>query len=88
MPATVLHTPGHTLGSTSLLVENRFAFVGDLLTNSGRPRMQRFYAQDWSLFPKSLTRLQSAAPDWVHTGHGRKPVSREELLALTVTAEK
>lgn len=86
LEATVLHTPGHTLGSTSLVVEGRYAFTGDLLTNSGRPRMQRFYAQDWSLFPASLARLQAAGPEWVYTGHGTEPVGRDELAALKVNA--
>ena len=41
LAAQALHTPGHTLGSASLLVGDE-AFVGDLLTTTANhPRLQR-----------------------------------------------
>jgi hydroxyacylglutathione hydrolase len=81
--ATVLFTPGHTMGSTCLLLENRMAFTGDLVTNSGQPRMQRYFAEDWSLIPRSLVSLQERNPEMVFSGHGREPISREQLHELT-----
>jgi hydroxyacylglutathione hydrolase len=80
--AVVVHTPGHTPGSTCLLVEGRLAFVGDLLANSILPRVQRSYAHDWSLIPRSLARVQALDPEWVYPGHGR-PLSGERFRRLT-----
>ena len=78
----VVHTPGHTPGSISLLVENRIAFVGDLLSNTGWPHPQRLYAADWSLVARSLARLQALEPEWIYTGHNRRPMSGTDLQHL------
>jgi glyoxylase-like metal-dependent hydrolase (beta-lactamase superfamily II) len=83
LDATVLHTPGHTPGSSCLIVEGRVAFVGDLLSTSVRPRVQRSFADDWSLIPDSLARLQALRPEWVYAGHGRRPLSGKTLQGLT-----
>lgn len=82
LDAVVVHTPGHTPGSSSLLVEKRLAFVGDLISTSGHPHVQRFYAADWSLIPASLARIQALKPEWVYTGHGSRPMSGKVLQAL------
>ena len=82
LDATVLHTPGHTPGSSCLLVEKRYAFVGDLLSSTSRPRAQRFYADDWSLIPESIARLKTRNPERVFTGHGRRPINRDELQPI------
>ena len=79
----VLHTPGHTPGSSCLIVEGRIAFVGDLLSTSVWPRVQRSFADDWSLIPRSLARLQTLDLEWVYAGHGRRPISGERLKRLT-----
>ncbi|MEM5775286.1 MAG: MBL fold metallo-hydrolase [Anaerolineaceae bacterium] len=51
LPARVLHTAGHTPGSTCLLVQNGrtgpLAFTGDLVTAGRVPALQRLYADDW-----------------------------------------
>jgi glyoxylase-like metal-dependent hydrolase (beta-lactamase superfamily II) len=83
--ATVIHTPGHTPGSCCLLIEGRYAFAGDLISTSGKPHAQRYYAHEWSQIPKSLARLQALAPEKTYPGHGRRPLKREELLALTAS---
>jgi len=85
LAATVLFTPGHTMGSTCLLLENRMAFAGDLVTNSGQPRMQRFFAEDWSLLPKSLVRLLEQNPEIVFSGHGREPIQGQQCQELSDT---
>ena len=82
LDAVVLHTPGHTPGSTCLLVKGRLAFVGDLLSTNGRPRVQHLYADDWSLIPRSLARLQAQDPAWVFPGHGHRALSGKALLSL------
>jgi len=82
--ARVLHIPGHTPGSICLWVEDCLAFVGDLIQTSGRPHAQQLYAQDWSLIPASLARIQALHPRWVYPGHGRTPLADEELQKLKV----
>ncbi len=37
LQARVIHTPGHTLGSSCLIVEERIGFVGDLLSTTSLP---------------------------------------------------
>jgi glyoxylase-like metal-dependent hydrolase (beta-lactamase superfamily II) len=71
----VLHTPGHTPGSTTLLVEGRHAFVGDLVSTRIRPHRQWFYATNWDELAQSLEYVQSLKPEWVYTGHGQRPMT-------------
>lgn len=80
--AKVLHTPGHTNGSSCLVVQDRLAFAGDLITDRGGARLQRYFAQDWSALPTSLGRLQAQQPEWVYPGHGQEPIKAEELQSL------
>ncbi len=82
LEARVLYTPGHTLGSSCLIVEERLGFVGDLLTNHGQPRLQRLLAEDWSLLKQSYARLQETELETVYPGHGRRPVSGQILQHL------
>lgn len=84
LQATVLHTPGHTAGSCCLLVEGRFVFAGDLVSNTGRPHFQRYYAQDWAKLAQSLKQLQDLRPEWVYPGHGFQPVSGQALQKLNI----
>lgn len=80
--AYVLHTPGHTMGSLSLIVEGRHAFVGDLVSTFRKPHPQRYIAHDWSLIADSLDRLKSLELEWIYAGHGNLPLDRESLMAL------
>ena len=82
LEARVIHTPGHTLGSSCLIVEERLGFVGDLLTAIGRPHLQSLYAEDWLLLKQSYARLQGIELETVYPGHGRRPVSGKVLQHL------
>ena len=84
LDATVLHTPGHTRGSTSLFVDRRLLFVGDLVSTRVRPHPQLLYADDWSQLGVSIRRLQELAGDAerVYTGHGRRVMSGAELVRI------
>lgn len=83
LDAVVLHTPGHTPGSSSLIVADRLAFVGDLISTTIMPHAQRLYADDWSALAQSLARLKALHPAQVYAGHGRKPVDDRALQRLT-----
>lgn len=82
LDAEVLHTPGHTLGSSCLLVEDGTTFVGDLVTTTRRPHIQQAFAEEWSLIPESVRRLQSRRPRLLYPGHGRRPASGDDLQEL------
>jgi len=83
--AVVVHTPGHTPGSATLVVGQgeRRAFVGDLLSATGRPHAQCCFADDWSLIPRSVTRLQGLGPAWTYTGHNRCPITARKLADIS-----
>jgi glyoxylase-like metal-dependent hydrolase (beta-lactamase superfamily II) len=80
---SALYTPGHTVGSTCLIIEDRIAFSGDLVTTTGGPHVQRSFAEDWMQIPASLRRLQEASPELVYPGHGRQLLERDALQALS-----
>lgn len=82
IPAQALHTPGHTPGSCCLLVQGGRAFAGDLLSTTGRPHMQRYYATDWAQLADSLERLKARRPEWVYPGHGRQPLPGDGLQEM------
>ena len=82
LDASILHTPGHTPGSSCLIVERQIAFVGDLLSTTVYPRVQRTFGHDWSLVAESLARLQARRPAWTYPGHGRRPLSEDSLQHL------
>lgn len=84
LEACVLHTPGHTPGSSSLLLQESAAFAGDLVLTTGRPHAQQLYAQDWALISRSLAQLKAAHPQWVYPGHGSYPLPEAGLQKLEV----
>lgn len=79
MDAMVYHTPGHTLGSSSLVVENRVAFVGDLASTTGKPHLQRYYAQDWDKLDDSYNRVHVLGLERIYGGHGRGYFTGEQF---------
>jgi glyoxylase-like metal-dependent hydrolase (beta-lactamase superfamily II) len=80
----ILHTPGHTPGSSSLIVNKRIAFAGDLLSSTGQPHLQRFYAHDWEQLPESLERLDRLNLEWIYPGHGARPISGVEMSRIMI----
>lgn len=88
LEARVIHTPGHTLGSSCLIVEERIGFVGDMLCTTGRAHLQCLYAEDWSLLRQSYVRLQGIQLETVYTGHGRRAVSGKDLQRLIIRNNK
>jgi glyoxylase-like metal-dependent hydrolase (beta-lactamase superfamily II) len=90
LDATVLHTPGHTDGSSTLIVRdpatgNTYAFVGDLLSSVGGLHVQSSYAQDWAQISLSVEDLRAAAPDYIFPGHGATVITQDELNNMAIT---
>ncbi|MBL0885180.1 MBL fold metallo-hydrolase [Myceligenerans indicum] len=81
-PLTVLHTPGHTPGSVSLLHRTgRDVLVGDLLAGGmlvrDRPALP-FFAQDTAQLARSVRAVLAREPGRLLPGHGR-PVSADSV---------
>jgi len=68
----ILHTPGHTRGSMSVVVEDRIALVGDtlfgMLPGSGLPP----YADDIPAMVKSWRKLLDTPCERFLSGHGQE----------------
>ena len=77
LAATVLHTPGHTRGSISLVLDSGDAIIGDLLMGGhlggrirpGKPNFH-YFAEDAADGMRSLDRVLATARGWLHVGHG------------------
>ena len=80
----VLHTPGHTPGSSTLIVDDQYAFAGDLVSATGSPHAQNSYAFSWLRVAESLARLQELDPTLTFAGHGTEPITAPELESLSV----
>jgi len=79
IPARVIHTPGHTLGSMSILLENGDAIVGDLAMNAKILRLSPgipIFAEDVSLIKPSWQKLLDLGAKMIYPAHG-KPFSAE-----------
>jgi hydroxyacylglutathione hydrolase len=85
--ATIIHTPGHTRGSCTVIVEDSIAFVGDLLTNSPFLRKQGYYANSWARIDSSLVRLAGYKFDIVYIGHYGQVTNKKELTGLIKKAD-
>jgi hydroxyacylglutathione hydrolase len=87
LPATVVHVPGHTPGSSAVVVDGGVSFVGDLLSATGDPHVQESYAYDWSLLSGSLRRLLAYEPTYLYAGHGARPIDGANLNELITEYE-
>lgn len=82
LAAVVLHTPGHTVGSITVMLGDGTAFVGDLVVAHPWLSAQCYYASDWSAIAASLARVQALRPTRVYSGHSTHPARLEQLLKL------
>ncbi len=83
VPGRVVHTPGHTPGSVSVLLDSGEAFVGEDAA-SGFPLARRpglpFAAYDMAQVRVSLERLLTLGARTIYPSHGR-PFPAEALRA-------
>lgn len=89
IPGKILHTPGHSSGSVSVLLETGDVFVGDLLMNKFPLRLSPglpIFAEDMSILKRSLEALLENGAKTIYPAHG-KPFSakivEKELLKIT-----
>ncbi len=67
--ATVLHTPGHTPGSVTLVTSGGDAIVGDMVGGLHRPELPGVYA-DLVQMKRSIGLLETTGARMVYTSHG------------------
>ena len=76
---TVIHTPGHTPGSVSLLWPERFVISGDTLFRRGIGRTDLPGGDEDAIYESILTRLYPLAPELrVYPGHGEATTIGDE----------
>jgi hydroxyacylglutathione hydrolase len=68
-PATVLHTPGHSNGSISLLTVEGVLFCGDIYGNAKKPEKTTLI-QDQGNFDQSIKRIKTLDAHTFYPGHG------------------
>jgi hydroxyacylglutathione hydrolase len=77
----ILHTPGHTSDSISVVLFNGSAFVGDTAMNFMRlfgTRYRPIYAEDYDGVFESWRKLMAHGARVIYTAHG-EPFSADEL---------
>jgi glyoxylase-like metal-dependent hydrolase (beta-lactamase superfamily II) len=77
LPAIVIHTPGHSKGSISILTEEGNLFCGDLYYNAKKPEKNSL-VDDRVAFENSVKKLRGLNLLMVYPGHGN-PFNMEEL---------
>lgn len=70
LDARIVHTPGHTLGSITLLTHQGVAFVGDAILNLVRVSFPLFW-EDAPAAYASACKIRSLEPRVCYTAHGR-----------------
>jgi hydroxyacylglutathione hydrolase len=83
IPGRIVYTPGHTLGSVSVLLESGEAFVGDLAMSARFMRRKPgppIFAEDIKLVLQSWRVLLDSGVQIIYPAHG-KPFSSEVFEA-------
>jgi len=83
----VLPTPGHSAGSLSVIIEGKYAIVGDTLFNIFKHSVFPPYANDQKKLLKSWEKLLQSKCELFYPGHG-KPFTRERLEKTYVEKKK
>lgn len=85
LPGTVLHTPGHSHGDLTLVLDDGSAFVGDLVQGRRIPKVTppefSIMAVDESAMFASWRKLLQSGAKVIYPGHGQI-VTAEEILPV------
>jgi len=76
--ARVIHTPGHTIGSISILTAEGDFFCGDFLSNNKMPKVNSL-VDDPAEMAASLSKMKSLDIRKIYPGHGQA-FTMEEFL--------
>lgn len=87
----VIHTPGHTAGSVSVILDSGEAIVGDVLRGGylggtlmpSKPLMH-YFAENKALIKPSLEKIMAHDPHTIYVGHGG-PISADSVQRFLET---
>jgi hydroxyacylglutathione hydrolase len=86
----IIHTPGHTAGSVSIILSDGTAIIGDLMMGGiirrGTPHFPLF-ANDYTQLEESIRKLLQLSPKVIHTSHGGS-FTKEDLERLIGKIER
>ena len=83
----IVHTPGHSPGSLSLLLESGEALIGDIVRDGGAGQIgPGMYYTDKELLVSSLRTVAEAGPETVYLSHGDR-LGPGELTAAIVSLQ-
>jgi glyoxylase-like metal-dependent hydrolase (beta-lactamase superfamily II) len=71
IPGKIIHTPGHTVGSSSLLVEKNL-FAGDTIFNIWNGVIYPIFADDETVLKKTWGKLLKLDIDNIYPAHGKR----------------
>lgn len=75
----LIHTPGHSPGSSSIIVDNEIALVGDTMVNATLFKVFPPFADDTDVLKQSWNRLLQTGCTTFLPSHG-KAITRQEIL--------
>ncbi|HPI18879.1 MAG TPA: MBL fold metallo-hydrolase [Candidatus Kapabacteria bacterium] len=78
LKAKIIHTPGHSVGSVSLIVDNEIAIVGDTLFGVFKNSVLPPYTSDNIEMLRSWKKLYETGCNYFLSGHGKEK-SRKDL---------
>jgi glyoxylase-like metal-dependent hydrolase (beta-lactamase superfamily II) len=82
---TIVSTPGHTSGSMTIIIDKKYAFVGDTMFNIRHDTVFPPFANDESALLSSWNTLLATPCELFFPGHGR-PIERDKLERSYVKA--
>ena len=65
----VIHTPGHSIGSVSVVLDNGDAIVGDLIMGRSSPNLP-YFADDLDLVKESIRLITGLSTGSIYCAHG------------------
>lgn len=91
LPASIIHTPGHTAGSITVLLDSGEAIAGDTIMGGwaggairrGKPNFH-YFADDLPMAMASLDRILAASAGHLYVGHGG-PLRRDDVARWRAT---
>jgi glyoxylase-like metal-dependent hydrolase (beta-lactamase superfamily II) len=78
----VVHTPGHTPGSSTFILQDSIAFVGDLFVTYPAFSKQHFYANSWEQIDSSSVKLLRYPFVLAYAGHRGITADRQLIEKL------
>lgn len=76
---TIIHTPGHSPGSISIIIDNEYAIVGDTMINVALFKVFPPFAENTGVLMNSWKKLLDTGCHTFYPSHGT-PITREKLF--------